>query len=269
MNFVCPYDKSSLTILANGEYSCSVCNRTFSKNNGIYMFSSLEDSAWTDYGKAVEVYKNIEPISPSHFWINLIEKSRPFKSTDIVIDLGAGDGAQTALLSNKVKELHWIDLSYYQLKKAYQRHLENTFCVFSDVTRLPYDNDVSDVCISVFLFEHLPYKQCILMLKEANRVLKKGGLFLLVTENPIGDYIYKRILSKITGISFGSADPTHINMLFPGRLKRLIKNNGFRIIGYRIPVIGEKRAKFLKRILPEFITQNFMNISYGYLCEKL
>ena len=269
MNFVCPYDKGQLKVYEGDIYSCTVCNKKFFKNNGIYFFYNVENNLWLNYGKSSKIYNRSEPLLPSHFWIDLVAESRPFKSTDVVFDLGAGDGAQTSALSNKVKELHWIDLSYYQLQKACRRQLNNAVCVFSDVTKLPYNDSVCDVCISVFLFEHVPYTQSILMLKEANRILKKGGVFLLVTENPFGEYIYKLTINKVTGISFGTPDPTHVNMLFPNHTRKLLLQSGFKIIKSYIPIIGQNRFPLLKKILLGFISRNLFNISYGYICEKI
>lgn len=269
MNFRCPYDKGIMQEYNEGRYNCSVCKRNFTRRNNIYMFSDPQHSSWLEYGNSNAVYGSEDPILPMHFWIDWAAQVRPFIHSDIVFDLGAGDGAQTAMLGNRVKEIHWIDLSYYQLQKALKRDIAQAICVFSDVTRLPYDDCSADVVVCVFMFEHLPYQQGILMLKEVSRVLKKKSIFLLVTENPVGEYLYKRMLRQVTGISFGTPDHTHINMLFPEHTRRLLQQNGFKVVKSHIPVMGQNRFPLLRQLLPDFLSHNLLNISYGYLCEKL
>jgi SAM-dependent methyltransferase len=248
---------------------CEYCNRAYKREGGIISFVSIE--TWRDYGIEHPVYRKSEPLPPNNFWINFVRKVREFKTTDVVLDAGCGDMVWTANLDDQVKRIYGIDTSIYMLNKASKRKLSNAILMEGDVTNLPLKNETIDVIFNIYVFEHLPYKRALKTLNENRRVLKPKRTILIVTENPFGEYAYKRFLSKVTRKNFGTPDNTHINMLFPHYVRMLLKRIGFDIIMEWAPIIGGNRFPLNLMLKNELLSRQMefiLNISYGFLAIK-
>lgn len=109
--------------------------------------------------------------------VNLAQNSK------FILDLGCGEGTRISSLKEKIKDknINWfgIDINEYAIKKAQQYPLINF--TLGDLERLPYASDKFDLLFSAFVFEHLISPENVL--KEAKRVLKKKGKFLIVAPN--------------------------------------------------------------------------------------
>ena len=95
-----------------------------------------------------------------------------------------------------------------------------TYCGELDDAEFP-DNSF-DIVVTFHVIEHVldPRK----LLAEANRILKKGGLFVIRTPN-----IDSR-LSKFTGAYWGDMNPPlHINHFSPMTLKIFLEKTGFSV----------------------------------------
>jgi len=176
----------------------------------------------------------------------------------------------TASLENRVKKIYDVDASMRQLLKAKRRGLRNAVLIFGDISRLPFKNESVDVVMEIYVFEHLKFERALKASNEYNRVLRRGGLYLIVTENPFGEIMYKRFLAKILHVNFGTPDPTHINMRFPRVVRRLLTETGFKIVAERAPILGEDTIlnRILKYKQPRRFAEFILNISYGFLAEK-
>jgi ubiquinone/menaquinone biosynthesis C-methylase UbiE/uncharacterized protein YbaR (Trm112 family) len=265
----CPKCKGDLALYRT-YLKCSNCGRTYPIQDDIIILgdSSHEFEA---YGAKHQIYGVKEPLKPQTFWIDFIEKYRQFRPTDVVLDAGGGDMVWTACLEGRVRRVYDVDVSMWQLSKARERRLRNAVLICGDVSRLPFKDESVDVVAEIYVFEHLKFEKALKAINEYYRVLRRDGLLLMVTENPIGEYLYKKILAKILHVNFGTPDPTHINMRFPRSVRKLLVKNNFEIVAERIPIIGKNIPLFnrmLKRRAVKRFAEFILNVSYAFLAKK-
>ena len=105
--------------------------------------------------------------------------SKP-KST--IIDVGGGTGKYSEWLSKKSHKVHLLEPieKHIQLAKKRAKKLKNPFSVtLGKAEQLPYENESADLVILHGPLYHLQKREDrITAIKEAKRVLKKGGVVL-------------------------------------------------------------------------------------------
>ena len=109
---------------------------------------------------------------------------------------------------------------------------------------LPYEDSFFDTVYMGELVEHLNNLKSALL--EINRVLKKGGVFILDTPNP---YSAVRIMKWITRREENLGDQTHLVFFTPASIKATLEKNGFQI-----NVLSEKLSKKFTYI-PHFLVK--------------
>lgn len=140
--------------------------------------------------------------------INKIEGSENLKFTlkytkkvkGRILEAGCGTGAYVFYLNEKGKDVYGLD--YFKdiiernKKNALKIGLENKFIV-GDVRKLNFPDNYFEVYLSFGVIEHFKKEERQKILKEAYRVLKKGGLIICSTPgNFFPSYIRTFILSK-------------------------------------------------------------------------
>ncbi len=115
-----------------------------------------------------------------------------------LLDLGSADGALVVVSRRRGLDAHGLDVA------------DN---VDFESDRLPHGDGVFDVVTAVSLIEHLRSPTC--MLREALRVLKPGGVLILVTPN--WRFSYKRFFD----------DPTHVHPYSDTSIGFLLRSVGF------------------------------------------
>ena len=93
-------------------------------------------------------------------------------SDSVSLDLGCGTGNYTAALQKAAKTLIGIDVSKGMIEQAQIKFPQIHF-ICGDVTNLPFDSETFDGTFAIQLLHHLKKKE--IFLKEAHRVLRKGG----------------------------------------------------------------------------------------------
>jgi ubiquinone/menaquinone biosynthesis C-methylase UbiE len=128
--------------------------------------------------------------------------ARP-RSSDVVLDLGCGNGHHLLALASEVARGIGIDLSPGMIDLARTR-LRSSPCIanltfeIDDAERLKGIADQSvDLAICLGAFEHMFDKQAVLA--SIYRVLKYGGRFLCLT--PDADYVWYRTIAPVLGFS--------------------------------------------------------------------
>jgi 2-polyprenyl-6-hydroxyphenyl methylase/3-demethylubiquinone-9 3-methyltransferase len=99
-----------------------------------------------------------------------------------VLDIGCGAGILTNALAKKGHKVYGIDLSPSSLSTA--KKYDETGTVTYEVANayaLPYPNETFDVVCAMDVLEHVEEPK--LLVSEASRVLKPGGLFFFHTFN--------------------------------------------------------------------------------------
>lgn len=131
---------------------------------------------------------------------SLQEAVRDEEGEDIV-EIGAGTGRLTTFVRDNYRRsnLHVTDLSPFFLEKARENmqewskvsgvkdYLKNTHFIQAQAEKLPFEDASVDVVYSVYLFHELPPHARSAVFKEAARVLKKGGHFILTDSGQLGD----------------------------------------------------------------------------------
>ncbi|MFT5280641.1 MAG: ubiquinone/menaquinone biosynthesis C-methylase UbiE [Flavobacteriaceae bacterium] len=105
-----------------------------------------------------------------------------------ILDIGCGDGVDLALLSNYGAHVFGIDPSIKFIKKAIKN---NPLGMFEQGVgeHLPYKDKTFDLILSKWALQtstNIPK-----ILGEVARVLKKGGVFILLSKHPMIQFLQK------------------------------------------------------------------------------
>ena len=130
-----------------------------------------------------------------------------------VLDLGCGDGALTYvaakagyIVTGIDNEALGIELARANLKAADpQNNLSYEFLTAS-AYELPFADESFDAIMHCEVFEHLAEPEK--MLREARRVLKPGGKFVMTTPHRLVEI---------------PKDPNHVKEYFPGEVKQILE----------------------------------------------
>lgn len=98
----------------------------------------------------------------------------------VVADFGCGTGAVTECLAPHVREVVAIDASAPMLAAARTRlkNADNVRFVEASATETPLEDGCVDVAVCMLLLHHL--EKPVTVLREARRVVRQGGLVLIV-----------------------------------------------------------------------------------------
>ena len=114
-------------------------------------------------------------------WKEVSEFIEKIPSSDLVLDLGSGNGRHTKLLSKQSRGTIGLDISFNILKLSLMKELEGISrdinLVNSDAIKLPFKDNVFDKLISIAVIHHLETDDNRReVLSEIFRILKKDGL---------------------------------------------------------------------------------------------
>lgn len=180
---------------------------------------------------------------------------------DKILDIACGPGYGTAFLAKELnKKVIGLDIDLPTINEAIKNYGEHADFIHVSGYTWPIPSNSVDTIISFETFEHLDQTQ--LFLKEARRVLKFDGIFILSTplnensnrfnpENPfhIREYNWFEFEEIVSSEFKIKSRFSQISRL--GIINKKIKKRGFGFINYMIPVK-------LKNILKRVITTNQM-----------
>jgi ubiquinone/menaquinone biosynthesis C-methylase UbiE len=113
------------------------------------------------------------------------------RSRPAVLDVGCGTGRFLLQLSTALPEakLYGLDLSPYYLKHAGRvlEEVTDVSLIGDNAERVPLADSLFDVVTSIFLFHELPRNARRNVMREACRVLKPGGRFVVCDSAQLGD----------------------------------------------------------------------------------
>ncbi|EQB34356.1 hypothetical protein M947_11345 [Sulfurimonas hongkongensis] len=138
-----------------------------------------------DFYKAFEDrYRGSRELIKSRLEIYLpfVEKIKDFDTNPNAIDLGCGRGEWLELLSENGYAMQGVDLDAGMLESCQSRGLSVTQKDAIEALKELSDNSCSIVS-GFHIAEHLPFDTLQLLIQEALRVLKPGGLLILETPN--------------------------------------------------------------------------------------
>lgn len=153
------------------------------------------------YRKVINYFKNVHFVNVlikkinacRKIEINCIKNSGDFLKSDVVLDIGSGDGYWTNYFGKFCSKITGVEPYQVHLNIAKKNYSGNCFFVSGSAENLEFDSNSFDKVISVCTFEHL-YNDA-LAFSEINRVLKPEGKLLATVDSLNSKYIseeYKR-----------------------------------------------------------------------------
>lgn len=181
-----------------------------------------------------------------------------------ILDVGCGLGEFLVICEKKGIETYGIEISSFAIKETKKK--TKSKLVKLDVCRekLPFKNNFFDAVTIFDVLEHL--KTSKLVLNEAFRSLKKGGVLFFTTPNNQGRF--GRFMER-----FMPDDSTHINKKTAAGWTKELKLSGFAdikirgVIFHGLPPAPTLRKKMERLNLPTTVRPIFFPIKY--LCGTL
>ncbi len=165
------------------------------------------------------------------------------KPVEGIVDLGTADSRMLDIIHQKHPHARCVGIEYTQelvdYGKAKFPHLE---IVQGNIRSISFPDNSFDVAIATAVIEHVPDPTKVM--KEAKRVLKPSGIFVLTSPDPF----WEHMATMIGHLD----DKTHCEVM---SLKKLVKL--FRGVGFEI---CEKKKFMLSPIgMPcEYLVENFI-----------
>lgn len=155
--------------------------------------------------------------------LRVLDRYAQFEASDVVLDVGCGDGAHLRALADRIDQGLGIDLSSQMVRTARRRtsHPSLAFRV-GDAERLASVPAASvDVVLCVGVLEHLlrPARA----LRQIARVLRPSGRFVALTLN--GGHWWYRLADHL-GVPTRHLETDR--RFSPGRARRLLDESGLR-----------------------------------------
>ena len=151
---------------------------------------------------------------------------------DTVLDYGCATGIISNAITDKVKEIHAIDISSKMIeiakRKAGERHIDNIHYAHTTIHDERYQKESFNVILAFRILHMLENPQAVV--RRINELLKPGGTFISVSAC-MGDK--GTLLGMLVSLaSKMRIVPLHINLFKLPELQGIITGGGFRIVEY-------------------------------------
>lgn len=144
-----------------------------------------------------------------------------------LLDIGCATGGNVVSVLKTVPfrlRVYGLDAAFNIIRRARDKVLKknlNGYFVQAMAEKLPFKDNTIDRIINVFMLHHLRYEMKVIALKEMHRVLKKGGVLIVV--DPAKPH---NLLGRIFG--FLRCYIPEINDSLKAPLDQLVKEGGFK-----------------------------------------
>ena len=137
------------------------------------------------------------PLFLTEVYQNYYKALEEIKDNSLILEIGAGIGTHSRILSRKSCELIALDISLTSLELNQRQSGSNSTFVCGDISNIPFNSEKFDYVISC---NSLSYGQPDIVDHEVSRVLKKGGNIIILDSlnvNPI--YRVNRYVKYLRG----------------------------------------------------------------------
>lgn len=230
-------------------------------------YSKVYDSQISDYQHDIETNHIISKLNPS--------------KNEVILDIGCGTGRITSKLIKKGSTVVAIDFSGESIdvcKSRFNTPLElstNIHFIRADACNLPFKDNSFNKCLCSEVFEHIPSeKERVKVIREANRVLKDQGVFLLTTFNySLRKFIgRKRETPKEAALYIYRYDYFSLKRMLGCHFKDEIKIIGILNLIHFIPLKLLNKYKKLFTLLDKLIEETPSSYLFAHLlsakCRK-
>lgn len=142
-----------------------------------------------------------------------------FCEKDQVLDIGCGGGATIARISQYIQTGHLTGIDYSEVSVEMSQKLNEAEIrngkidiLEASVKNMPFEDDTFDKIVTVESFYFWP--DPVENLKEVRRVLKKGGVFLLVADIYQKDDLAEETLKNIRRYELLNPEPEEFKSMF-------------------------------------------------------
>jgi ubiquinone/menaquinone biosynthesis C-methylase UbiE len=219
----------------------------------------LHDSTLYDYINSTEIARGYDKYHSANRLFDLdrrfIEEVLPPRGT--VLDIGCGTGRLLVYLQEKGYRAIGVDLSRHMLEVAREKLGDKAPLVRADMLALPIAEGQVDACIMMFSVLGMLKGEYLrkLALKEAARVLRRGGILALHVHNR-----YKHVVRGAAGLlkgfvfsllgrnaeimrNYRSLPALYLHLFSRREILRLLEETGFAIA--RDEAIAPDRKGFI------------------------
>lgn len=167
---------------------------------------SIKDRVRAQFGASAENYvSSLHAGGPN---LDAMLQAAPLTGAERVLDVGCGPGHTALAFGPRAREVIGLDLTQEMLlagrRLAIERGVANLRFLRADVESLPYPAEAFDLVTSRFSAHHYPSPDQ--AVAEVARVLRRGGLFLLVDSISPEDDPADSFLDHIERLR----DPSHV-----------------------------------------------------------
>lgn len=220
------------------------------------------------YNEIYRFYRKNYPAKKSFGFIpNSVSVYRYLIKSKVGVDYGCGTGISTIEISRYAKFVYGLETEEAIINKKYKdvKKYNNAKFIINSSMDLPFGNETIDFFYSTGVLEHLHPSDGLKHLGEVFRVLKKGGIYILITPNR---YFGPSDVSKYFLKRGKEAKGLHLKEYSYGFLYSFLKKIGFRKI--YTPIILEHIFIVLKlgKLFKYFITQSEYKIKLERILSK-
>lgn len=192
-----------------------------------YFIPKTGTNLWRDYWSKTDIEKEVSSCEKDELW----EIMKKFVSlNDKIIDAGCGLGRWVIFLSRRGYDIFGVD-NFKEVIGRLKQFDKTLKLRVADVRKLPFKGREFDVYLSFGVVEHFeegPTKA----LKEARRILKKGGIIIL--ETPHDNFL--RRTKRLIKFLLGKKEKSLFEFQFyeyrfrTSELKEFLKDLNFKIL---------------------------------------